>query len=567
MTTLTAHPPIAAAPDRTLNIASRLSAQADAAPERPALIVPWRRNPAGSGPARWTFAELDQASNRIADGLRGVGVDRGVRTVVMIRPGLEFTGVIFALFKLGAVPILIDPGMGVARMIDCIAESEPEAFIGVPLAQVVRWFHRRRFPKLRSIITVGSRFGWGGATLDEVLRGGSRRFQAAQTGPHDVAAILFTTGSTGPPKGVVYEHGMFDAQVRLIQAHYDMRPGEVDLPAFPLFALFSTAMGITCVVPEMDPSRPARCDPKKLVRDLLAYDVTTTFGSPAIWRRVGAFCIDRGIRLPRLKRVLTAGAPIPWRVIEQWRRILPDDGDIHTPYGATESLPVTSIRGRELLEGGLISLARCGAGTCVGAPFPGIGVRIIRISDDPVPVWRDDLEVRAGEHGEIVVSGDVVTRSYDHRPDATALHKIREGDRTWHRIGDVGYFDAGGRLWFCGRKAHRVPTREGCLYTIECEAIFNEHPEVFRTALVGVPTGDGGAAQRPVLIVEPLPGRYPRGRRRAEFTRELLELGAKDERTRDIRGVLYHRAFPVDIRHNAKIFRERLARWAAERLS
>lgn len=567
MTTLTAHPPIAATPDRTLNIASRLSAQADAAPDRPALIVPWRRNPTGSGPARWTFAELDQESNRIADGLRGVGIDRGVRTVVMIRPGLEFTGVIFALFKLGAVPILIDPGMGVARMIDCIETSKPEAFIGVPLAQVVRWFHRRRFPKLRSIVTVGRRFGWGGATLDEVRRDGSRRFQAAQTGPNDVAAILFTTGSTGPPKGVVYEHGMFDAQVRWIRSYYDMQPGEVDLPAFPLFALFSTAMGITCVIPEMDPSHPARCRPQKLVRDLLAYDVTTTFGSPAIWRRVGAFCIRRGIRLPRLKRVLTAGAPIPWRVIEQWRRILPDDGDIHTPYGATESLPVTSICGRELLEGGLIARARSGAGTCVGAPFPGISVRIIRISDDPVPVWTDDLEVRAGEHGEVVVSGDVVTREYDHQPDATALHKIREGDRIWHRIGDVGYFDVDGRLWFCGRKAHRVPTQERCLFTIECEAIFNEHPAVFRTALVGVPAGSGGGVKRPVLVVEPLPGRYPHGRRQAQFTRELLELGGKDDRTRGIREVLYHRAFPVDIRHNAKIFREKLATWAAERLS
>ncbi|MCC7292478.1 MAG: AMP-binding protein [Phycisphaerales bacterium] len=579
-----ADPPVAAR--RTFNIASHLPRMADLVPQQAAVIVPWQRHPdAAPGCAAWTFSELELESNRIANGFASIGIERGTRTVVMIRPGLEFTAVVFALFKVGAAPVMIDPGMGVSRMVDCIAEVEPEAFVGVPLAQLVRVLNRRRFSKLRAIVTVGRRFGWGGATLQELRCAGSPRYTMADTAADEVAAILFTTGSTGPPKGVVYEHGMFDAQVRLIQAWYDMQPGEIDMPAFPLFALFSTAMGMTCVIPEMDPSRPGRCDPAKLVRDIVAHRVTTSFGSPAIWRRVGEHCVSRGIRLPTLKRILTAGAPIPWRVIESLHRVLPDDGDVHTPYGATESLPVASISGRELFSGGFIAQSRRGAGTCVGRPFPGIDVRIIRLSDSKIATWSSALEVPPGQHGEIVVAGDVVTRRYDHNPGATALHKIYDGARVWHRIGDVGYMDREGRLWFCGRKAHRVETSERTLFTIECEAIFNEHPDVARSALVGIrraadlsprgptppPAADVGphspCTSEPVILIEPKPGRMPRGRRRAEFVAELIERAQADPRTRLIRTVLFHRAFPVDIRHNAKIFREKLAVWAAERLA
>jgi len=652
----------AVAESSSFNIASCLPRMAAAVPDHAALIVPrrlaGRRAEAASERAAWirlTFAELERQSNRYANGLESVGIGRGVRVVVMVRPGLEFIGLVFALFKVGAAPVMIDPGMGMRRMVGCIEESRPQAFIGIPPAHLLRLAHRRRFPLMRTVVTVGRRLGWGGASLRDLAAGASDRYDIAPTRADEPAAILFTTGSTGPPKGVEYEHGMFHAQVEAIRSGYGIEPGEVDLPAFPLFALFSTAMGMTCVIPDMDPSHPARVDPRNIVEPILAHRVTSTFGSPALWRKVGRYCVERGIRLPTLRRVLAAGAPVPWQMLEDLRRVLPEGAQVLTPYGATESLPVASIGSDELLgvrsQHGAAGeprasaradlpaelhgdraaersdpsaradfradpvvpanhagraespsqLSRRGCGTCVGRANMGTAVRIIRISDDPIgaasrggrtgvhdgdsaraeargSLERDSdrtqsappvtgvmapLEVAPGQHGEIVVSGPVVTKRYFGDEAATRLHKIHDGDTVWHRTGDLGYSDDRGRLWFCGRKAHRVETADGTLYTIECEAIFNEHPDVFRSALVGV--GPRGS-QTPVIVIEPQPGRFPPRRRRAEFIRELLTLAAADPRTADIRHVLFHRRLPVDIRHNAKIFREKLAVWAARRV-
>jgi acyl-CoA synthetase (AMP-forming)/AMP-acid ligase II len=249
-------------------------------------------------------------------------------------------------------------------------------------------------------------------------------------------------------------------------------------------------------------------------------------------------------------------------VIEQLHRVLGPKADVHTPYGATECLPVTSIAGRELL-GECSVLSRRGAGTCVGRPLPGVDLRIMPITDAPIARWSDDLLVPDGELGEIAVSGPVVTKEYFGLEDANKLAKIPDGRRIWHRMGDVGYRDAQGRIWFCGRKSHRVVTVRGPMFTTRCEAIFNEHPHVYRSALVGV--GSKGR-QRPIIVIEPLPGSFPSRSRAAAFSEELLRLGRANDLTRPINAVLFHRGLPVDVRHNVKINREALATWAARRL-
>lgn len=510
-----------------------------------------------------TFAELEALSNRFANGLAQAGIGRGCRTLLMVRPGVDFVALVFALFKLGAVPVMIDPGMGVRRMLECLRRVDVEGFIGVPAAQVMRCLRRGAFSSARSVVTVGRRWLWGGVTLRQIERGGGERFETAATRRDETAAILFTSGATGPAKGVVYEHGMFDAQVRAIQSCYGIEAGEVDLPTFPLFALFSVAMGMTSVIPEMDPSRPARVDPARIVQAVHDYQVTNTFGSPALWKRVASYCVDRGIRLGSLRRVLIAGAPVPDWLIEQLHRVLGSGADVHTPYGATEALPVASIGGRAVLSD-CWPRSRSGAGICVGRPLPEIDLRVIGVSDEPIERWSDVLVVGDGEIGEIVVAGPVVTKAYYGLSEATRGAKIYDGDRVWHRMGDVGYRDDKGRVWYCGRKAHRVVTGAGTLYSVCCEAIFNRHAEVSRSALVGV--GPRGR-QRPVMIVEPKGERFPRGSRAGELHEALVHLAETNEETRSIRDVLFHRSLPVDVRHNAKIDREKLARWAAERMT
>ena len=298
-----------------------------------------------------TFRQLDDDSDRIALGLRRWGVQPGTRLALLVRPSIDFLSLAFGLFKSGAVAILIDPGMGRRNLIGCLAEAEPEGFVAIPAAQAVRVLLPRFFPKARFNVTVGRRWFWGGKTLDTLRRDGSPNGQnaLAQVDADQAAAIIFTTGSTGAPKGVLYSHGNFDSQVEQIRDFYGIQPGEIDLPCFPLFGLFNCAMGATAVIPDMDPSHPARVDPEKIIEAVRDWSATQAFGSPAIWDRVGRYCESRGIRLPTIRRVLSAGAPIPAEVLRRMKACIHPDGDVHTPYGATESLPVASNSASEVL--------------------------------------------------------------------------------------------------------------------------------------------------------------------------------------------------------------------------
>lgn len=511
---------------------------------------------------QFTFRELDDDSGRIAAGLENLGVRPGTRLALLVRPGIDFVSLVFALFKTGAVVVLIDPGMGRKNLIRCLADAEPEGFVAIPIVHAVRTLLRRRFPHSRFHVTVGRRWFWGGPTLAH-LRRTDRTRPAVARGADDPAAIIFTTGSTGPPKGVLFSHGNFDAQVEEIRDFFNIRPGEVDVPCFPLFGLFNCAMGVTAVIPCMDPTRPAKVDPREIVAAAADWNATQAFGSPAVWNRVGHYCAGE-IKLPSVRRVLSSGAPVSADVLARMKAAIHPEGDMHTPYGATEALPVASIAASEVL-GETAARTREGAGVCVGRRFPRIQWKVIRIVDGPIPTLAEAQPLPEGEIGELIVRGPVVTRRYVTRVEANATGKIADGQDVWHRMGDVGYLDPQDRFWFCGRLAHRVLTADGPMYTIPCETIFNNHPRVFRSALVGV--GPAGR-QRPVIVVEPRAGMIPRTPAdRAALIAELRELAHTRTHTAAIEAFLVHPSFPVDIRHNAKIFREKLAVWAAERCS
>jgi acyl-CoA synthetase (AMP-forming)/AMP-acid ligase II len=568
------------------NVAQRLTQMAQARPEAVAVVEPLGYDLHGKRQYRHvTFRELDQDSDRIARGLSRLGVKPGTRLALLVRPGIDFVSLVFGLFKAGAVAILIDPGMGRRNLVRCLAEAEPEGFVAIPLVQAVRTLLPGRFPKARLNVTVGRRWFWGGVTLEQLRGGPWSGGELAPATADQPAAIIFTTGSTGPPKGVLYTHGNFDAQVDQIRDFYGIQPGEVDLPAFPLFGLFNCAMGVTAVIPDMDPSRPARVDPAKIIEAARDWNATQTFGSPAIWDRVGRYCETHEIGLPTVRRVLSAGAPVPVEVLRRMKACIHPEGDVHTPYGATEALPVASISASEVLgEGdcpnfrpgdcpdfrptkrglspsaGTAAQTRQGEGVCVGRRFSGVQWKVIRIVDGPIPSLDQAEELPPNEIGELIVRGPQVTRAYVTHVESNALAKIADGAGFWHRMGDSGYFDADDRFWFCGRVAHRVRTAEGPMYPVRCEAIFNQHPDVRRSALVGI--GPPGR-QRPVLIVEPHQGRMPKDRAAREtLLGELRQLGAANPLTSGLSDFLLHPGFPVDIRHNAKIFREKLAEWA-----
>ena len=564
------------------NIAAALPRLARERPDQVAIRCPGR---SGRYDIALSYAQLDARSDAIAAGLATHGIVRGTRAVVMVRPTPEFFLLMFALFKAGAVPVLVDPGIDKRALKQCLDDAQPQAFIGVPMAMVARallgWAKSAR---LR--ISTGQRAWCADTTLARVERAGSgAHAQLTDTRPDDVAAILFTSGSTGVPKGVVYRHRHFVAQLTMLRDAFDIQAGGIDLPTFPPFALFDPALGLTSIIPDMDPTRPASADPRKLLAAIERFGVTQLFGSPALMRVLA----DHGAPLPTIRRVTSAGAPVPADVIEKMRALLPDDAQFWTPYGATECLPVAVIEGRELMA--LRTRTEAGAGTCVGRPVSPNLVRIIRISDEAIEAWSDEWMVKGGQVGEITVAGPSATDAYFNRDAMTRLAKIREdlpqlpstakdptgksalpiaahdrdasaageGFRIVHRMGDLGYLDSEGRLWFCGRKSQRVITASDTLCTEQIEPVFNTHPDVHRTALVGI--GARGA-QRPVLCVE-----LNKGVPRTEHARiqdELRHLGEGFVHTAKVETFVFHPGFPVDIRHNAKIGRETLAAWAAK---
>ena len=501
-----------------------------------------------------TFAELENDASGTAYYFAAKGIERGSRVLLMVKPGLDLIRVVFALFKMGAVPIVIDPGMGFSRFLKCVRHSKPEAIVGIPAAIWVSRIFRLSFRGVRMKVCVDRGFESKIAEAGKV--GG---YPVVDSAADELAAILFTSGSTGPAKGVCHEHAMFLAQVESIRAQYGIEPGEVDLPMLPVFALFNPALGMCTVVPEMNPSKPATVDPSKIATAILQNQVTNSFGSPALWYRIAGYCEDHELTFPSMKRILMAGAPVPPALMERMKRIIPN-GEIHTPYGATEALPVSSMAASDVLSGTAKKTDE-GFGTCVGAPSPGVSVRVIEPQRGVVLSIDQATAMPAGEVGEIIVQGPSVTKSYDQLPDASAKSKIQDGVSHWHRMGDLGKLDEQGRIWFCGRMAERVMTSEGPLYTDCCEAIFNRHPRVFRTALIDL----GGGV--PGLAVEPEIGHFPRGEAsKQEFIRELKALGDKVSNTSRINHFFFEESFPVDVRHNAKIHRLTLsARYGKDR--
>lgn len=534
--------------ESSANIARFLPSLAAATPDAIAVRVPRKKKTGGRiDYLEQTFAELNGGADASARMLEAYGVCKGDRVLLMVRPGLDLIQLCFALFKVGAVPVVIDPGMGIQSFLNCVSRSQPKFLVGIPLAVALSRLFRPSFRSLSARISIGASWRKKVKAMQPVAP-----YRVAQSAPEDLAAILFTSGSTGMPKGVCYEHGMFAAQVDLIKHTYGIQPGEVDLPMLPIFALFNPALGMTTVVPEMNPSRPAKVDPWNIVQAIRQNTVTNSFGSPVLWTKIGRYCEQQGITLPSLKRVLMAGAPVGPDLLRLMSKVAPN-AELHTPYGATECLPVTSISAQTVL-GETWSATLQGKGTCVGKPLAGLDIVIIPVSEEPIPDFAHMRPLPPHAIGEIVVGGAVVTQSYDRLPEENAKAKIRHFDgRFWHRIGDLGYFDDQGRLWFCGRKAERVQTAEGDLYTDCCEAVFNAHPAVFRSALVGL--GPKGA-QRPGIVVE-----LERG---ASVTAaELRDLARQHPHTESIDCFYCYGPFPVDVRHNAKIHRLTLARKVA----
>lgn len=535
--------------------------------ERVAVIEPAGRNPDGTRRyRRYTYRELSCDVESVAVGLRDSGIAERTRTVFMAPPSYAACVLGLALTRVGATVVWIDPSVGYLNVAERLRRLDIEAFVGIPLAHVARLTFGWGPRLLSRAITVGAPRFPGTHSLASLRRPAPATPRAPAVTPDDAATIMYTTGSTGPAKPALYRHSNLCNIFRLVHRtwRFEQRGGvPVDMPVFPAFFTIGLSAGGTVVVPPIDYVRqgPADVNARALLEVIRDCGVQSLFASPIILENLAKLRAE-GARAPSLHTVVGGGAPLYASTIVPLREMIADDGEVHADYGATEALPATEMPGREAVAETFAKTAR-GAGLCVGRPFAGVTVKVIEISDGPVATLADARELPVGAIGEIIVRGPHVSPEYADDRASTEKNKILDRDGgIWHRLGDAGYLDDQGRVWCCGRVGHRLEVAGGRMFPLMCEPIFDAHPRVRRSGLVGVP---GPQGVTPVICVE-LAGPMPRGKELEALREELLRLAAAHPVTSQIHHVLFRPSLPVDPRHNSKIERPELARWAAAQL-
>ena len=524
------------------NLVSLLRDTAHRIPDRPAII-----DAKDQGFPSHSFAQLYVDTQACASILSSQGLGKGDKSLLFVKPGYELIVLAFALIHLGAVPIIIDPGMGLQSMLACIRSTRPSFLVGTPLVCLVSTLFPRSFKTIQGKVVIDSRF----LVKTQREKVPVSKMHPAKTSPSELAAIVFTSGSTGKPKGVRYLHSTFNAQVESLRENFGMSEGELDLTTLPVFALFNPALGITSVIPDMNPRKPAQADPEKLVRAIMDFKISSAFASPVIGKKIANWCLEKNQDLPSLKRIFLAGAPSPPSLIEKLSKVL-INGQVIVPYGSTEALPVAYCKSQEVKT--CRTSIESGEGSLLGKPIPGITIKIFPARNAPYPSNSHELNVLdKNEVGEICVSGAVVTDGYYRMPGATFDAKFDFEGKVFHRMGDLGYFDQDDNLRFMGRKIECIPTPNGPLETERCEPIVNAYDEIYRSALVGIGLG---ALREPCLVVEPV----NKSSMRANLEKNIRKDLRKRMPAFAVERIFWENSIPVDSRHNAKIHRLALSR-------
>jgi acyl-coenzyme A synthetase/AMP-(fatty) acid ligase/pimeloyl-ACP methyl ester carboxylesterase len=501
-----------------------------------------------------TFSELDADIRRVAAGLADFGVATGDRVAVLVPPGIDLAVSIYACWRMGAVVVVVDAGLGARGMTRALTSADPAYLIGIPRAMAAG--RALRWPGVRVSTTAlhpaGARLLDVRASLDDLRRRGDGRPAPPTPTSLDEAAIGFTSGATGPAKGVSYRHHQLEAQRDALVDLYAIGPDDRLVAAFGPFAQFGPAMGIPSVVPDMEVTSPGTLTAPALAEAVRAVQATMVFASPAalsnVAKTAGEMSPDQAMALEGVRLLMSAGAPVPVAVLRAVRELMPN-AEPHTPYGMTEVLPVADI---SLAE---IEAAPHGNGVCVGIPVPGVEVAISAL--DPTGKAKGSLTDEAGVVGEVCIRTAHMRDGYD---KLWMTQHAASQPAGWHRSGDVGHLDDAGRLWIEGRMGHVVTTAAGPVTPVGIEHAVSALPEVAHAAVVGV--GPTGTQQIVVVVVPVDPSRRPDLADEDLADKVRARVGALD-----VAAVMTAPSLPVDKRHNSKIDRSRIARWAERALA
>lgn len=553
-----------------------------------------------------TWAELNQQVNAAATRLHALGVRPGDRVNLMVPPGARLTTLIYACMKLGAVIVVADTGLGLPGLTRALKGANPSFLVGIPAAlsaaRTLLWpgvrisveplgsVQEKLLGVVGSVFTAPAADGTPGAPVPTPTV-----VEFPSPVPDADAAVLYTSGSTGPAKGVVYTQRQLAGMRDAIANTYGFAPGSGLVAGFAPFALLGPALGATSVTPTMDVTRPKTLTASALASAAAAIDASVVFASPAALVNVVATAdelnAEQRAALAKVQTVLSAGAPIPVPLLEALSALVPN-ASLHTPYGMTEGLPVTDVSFemiRQAIAEGTPNAAGevldpfARDGVCVGFAVYGAAVAIAPLLQDGSVA--DELTHEPGVTGEILVSAPHVKDRYD---TLWVTEEQSISTPGWHHTGDVGHLDASGRLWVEGRLAHVLLTSQGVLTPVAAEQSAESLPEVRRAALVAV--GPAGTAA-PVLVIEAsantaalearqsasafkralldrVPGRFPIAEGVAPFElSQLVRQKVAEDTGVELAAVLVVHEHPTDIRHNSKIDRPALGEWASKVLA
>lgn len=490
-----------------------------------------------NGPTRAiSFGDLYRRVENIAAGMAATGIEKGDRIALLVQPGVDLTAVLYGLWRRGAIAVVVDAGLGLKGIRTALRSAGPKCVIGAFKGLAAA----RTMGLAAQFISVGEVPGISvSATLSEIETLGGHSPLPDPPAATDPAAIVFTSGATGPAKGVLYLHGQLTAQREELTALYGITRADRLVAAFGPFALMGAALGIPSCVPDMDLTAPRTLTASAMAAAVDAVDATLVFGSPAALANIAR--TRAGVApMPEVRLLLSTGAPVPAALLQDVLHLMPN-ADAHAPYGMTEVLPVADIGIAEMTKLGL------GNGTCVGRPVPGVTVRIsaLDVDGNATGPLGDAVDVT----GEVCIQAAHTKQRYDR---LWVTERAASRDPGWHRTGDVGHFDADGRLWIEGRLVHVIVTADGPVTPVGLEMRAEQIPAVSRAAAVGV--GPRGAQQ--VVVVCEVPGA------KAGMAPVALRDAVRRALGMSVPAVLVVPTLPVDIRHNSKIDRLRVGRWA-----
>ena len=428
-----------------------------------------------------SYAGLDEASNKLANALVGMGVAKGDRVALLLPNSPEFVAVYFGVVKVGGIAVLLDPKYKLAELVSLCDDSQPRVMVTEGPVREQLAPVKDRFPSVERVIGLGGENGDDFVAYDEIMARGSAAAIKTEPAEEDIAHIAYSSGPSFHPRGVAMSHGALASEAEISAEGFKQTDKDtVVLSALPMHHAFGmVVIMMTAIVRGSRVVMLSGLSVESLFELIEREKATIFMGVPFVHGLIVDAIEAGGIKhdISSLRIWGTAGAAMPVaiaRKIKQYTGLTPVNF-----WGMTESaahVTCTALNGR-------------GEIGSVGRPLPGWELKIV---DD------EGKELPVGERGEIMVKGPIMNGYYNN-PQATA----RAIENGWLHTGDVGWLDEDGWLFLASsRKKDMLISKGQNICSSDIEEIIGAHPKVAEVAVVGIADSSRGESPRAAVVLK-----------------------------------------------------------------